>query len=124
MTVPEPPVPVPRAETDSAGQEPAPPLTGRQRQILRLLAQGDLLWEMADDPAHYTIYHEKRGGDQRVAAALVTTLAEQGWIRQCPNPQADRLDSWEITPEGRALLPTPKRRRRTVEPASGIPPSG
>src|SRR4051794_14287395 len=123
MTVPEQPVPVPRAETDSTEPEPAPLLTGRQRQVLRLLAHGDLLWEMADDPAHYTVYNEKRGRDQRVAAALVTTLAEQGWIRPCPNHQADRLDSWEITLAGRALLPAPKRRRRAGEPASESPPS-
>jgi DNA-binding MarR family transcriptional regulator len=123
MAVPEQPAPGLRAKTHSAGQEPTPRLTGRQRQILQLLAHGDLLWEIADDPAHYTVYNEKRGRDQRVAAALVTTLAEQGWIRPSPHPQADRLDSWEITPEGRALLPAPKRRRRTGEPASGILPS-
>jgi hypothetical protein len=123
MTVPEQPVPVPRAETDRTEPAPVPPLTGRQRQVLRLLADGDLLWEIADDPHHYTVYHEKRGRDQRVSAALVTALAEQGWIRPCPNPQADRLGSWEITPAGRALLPAPKRRRRAGEPASGILPS-
>jgi DNA-binding MarR family transcriptional regulator len=39
-------------------------------------------------------------------------LEEHGWIQKRPNPQADRLDSWEITPEGRVLLPAPKRSRR------------
>jgi DNA-binding MarR family transcriptional regulator len=121
--VPEQPAPGPRAKTHSVGQEPAPRLTGRQRQILQWLAHGDYLWEIADDPAHYTVYNEKRGRDQRVAASLVTTLVEQGWIRQRPNEQTDRLDSWEITPEGRALLPTPKRCSQANEPTSGIPPS-
>jgi hypothetical protein len=124
MIAPEPLAPPPDEQPPQRGPSLVPPLTKSQQQILRLLHNGDLLWEIADDPAHYTIYNEKRGRDQCVRATLVTTLAEQGWIRQWPNPQADRLDSWEITPEGRALLPTPKRRRRTVEPASGIPPSG
>jgi DNA-binding MarR family transcriptional regulator len=120
--VPESLAPGLRAETHRAGQAPAPLLTRRQRQVLQLLAHDDLLWEIADDPDHYTVYNEKRGRDQRVAAALVATLEEQGWIRQRPNPQADRLDSWEITPEGRALLPAPKGRRRAGEPLSGRPP--
>jgi DNA-binding MarR family transcriptional regulator len=102
---------------------PGPLLSRAQRQVLHLLAQGDCLWEIADDPDHYTVYNEKRGGDQRVRATLVATLAEQGWIRKRPNPQADRLDSWEITPEGQALLPAPKRKRRAGEPGSELPPS-
>src|SRR4051812_42985119 len=123
MTIPEQPAPATRAEIHRTKQGPAPLLNRQQQQILLLLQNGDLLWEMADDPAHYTVYDEKRGRDQRVTATLVTTLAEPGWIRKRPNRQADRLDSWEITPEGRALLPAPKGRRRTEEPSSGIPPS-
>jgi hypothetical protein len=122
MNAPEPMVPLTKADPPQTGPSPVPLLTRQQRQILWLMQNGDLLWEIADDPAHYTVYNEKHGGDQRVRATLVATLAEQGWIRQCPNAQADRLDSWEITPEGRALLPRPKSRSRTSEPASGIPP--
>jgi hypothetical protein len=110
-------------KTHPTGHPPQPLLTRPQRQILPWLAPGDLFWERADDPAHDTVYHEKRGRDQRVSAALVTTLAEQGWIQKRPHPQADRLDSGEITPEGRALLPAPKGRHRAEEPSSGIPPN-
>ena len=122
MTVPEPPPCGIQVESPPAKSTTGPLLRRAQRQILQLLAPGDYLWEIADDADHYTVYNEKHGRDQRVRAALVTSLAEHGWIRKRPNPQADRLDSWEITPEGRALLPTPKRRRRTSEPSLGRPP--
>jgi DNA-binding MarR family transcriptional regulator len=84
-----------------------PLLTSQQHRILRLLHAGDLIWEIADDPRHCTVYNEKRGRDQHVPAAVVTTLEQQGWIRRRPNPQADRLDSWELTPEGGALAVRP-----------------
>jgi DNA-binding MarR family transcriptional regulator len=122
MIVPE-PLPSGIKAGSPPAESPAGPLLRRpQRQILQLLTQGDCLWEIADDSDHYTVYNEKRGADQRVRASLVATLAEQGWIQKRPNPQADRLDSWEITPVGRALLPIPKHRRRTREPGSEVPP--
>ena len=124
MSVPEPRFPTTKSELPPAGHALVPRLSRAQRQILPLLADGDWLWEVAGDPDHYTMYHEKRRRDQRVRAALVTTLEEQGWIRKRPNSQADRLDSWEITPEGRALLPVPKGRHRAGESESGIPPRG
>src|SRR4051794_5856992 len=120
MTVPEPLAPTTKAESHPAGHPPVSRLSRPQRQILRLLEHGDLLWEIADDAAHCAVYNEKRGGDQPVPAALVTTLERQGWIQKRPNPQADRLDSWEITSEGKAVLPRPKDRSRSGEP-SGIP---
>jgi hypothetical protein len=80
----------------------APP-TPRQRRLLRRLLQGDLIWEKADDPGHCTVYDEKRGGDRSLPTATVTALEQQGWIRR-PNTQADRLDSWELTPQGRSLV--------------------
>src|SRR3954454_9008681 len=115
MSVPEPRAPMTKAEPHQAEPPGVPRLRRPQRQILQLLANGDCLWEIVDDPAHYTVYDEKRGRDQRVSAALVTTLAEQGWIHKRPNDQADRLDSGEITPVGRARLPRPKGRRRAGE---------
>jgi DNA-binding MarR family transcriptional regulator len=82
----------------------APTLTSRQRRLLRRLQQGDLIWERADDPGHLTVYDEKRGCDQNLPTATVTALEQQGWIRRRPNTQADRLDSWELTPQGQALV--------------------
>jgi hypothetical protein len=107
MTVPEQFASLVQAD---AGHPPAPLPTRQQRQILQLLAPGDRLWEIADDQDHYTGYHEKRGRDQRVPAAVVTALEEQGWIQKRPNPHPDRLDSWEITPQGRTLLSYPAQR--------------
>jgi DNA-binding MarR family transcriptional regulator len=95
------------AETTISESPPAPPLTGPQRRILRLLREGDLIWEIAEDPGHCTVYNEKRGRPQRIRTAAVTGLEQQGWVQRCPNPQPDRLDSWELTPRGRALMPSP-----------------
>jgi DNA-binding MarR family transcriptional regulator len=75
-----------------------PPLTASQRRLLRLLRQGDLIWEIAEDPRHRTVYDEKLGRSRRVLTATVTVLEEQGWIQRRPNSQEDRLDSWELTP--------------------------
>jgi DNA-binding MarR family transcriptional regulator len=86
-------------------QDPLPlALTRPQRRLLRLMAGGDLIWEIAEDPRHCTVYNEKRGRDQRIPAAVVMLLEQQGWIERRPNPQPDRLDSWELTAQGRALL--------------------
>ena len=114
----------PQRKADPAPAEISrePPLSSTQRQILLLLAQEDCLWEIAEDADHYTVYNEKRKGDQRVRATTVKTLEQHGWIRRRPNPHADRLDSWEITPKGQALLPAPRRRRRAEEPSSGTSP--
>jgi hypothetical protein len=68
--------------------------------ILRLLRDGDLIWERADDPRYRTVYNEKLGRPQRIRTAAVTVLEQQGWIQRRPNPQADRLDSGELTPRG------------------------
>src|SRR5919202_6447499 len=123
MSVPESVAPQRKADPTPAEISREPPLRPRQRQILQLLAQGDCLWEIADDADYYTVYNEKRGGDQRVRAATVKTLEPHGWIQKRSSPQADRLDSWEITPEGRSLLPRPKVRRRTSEFSSERSPS-
>ena len=85
-----------------------PPLTASQRRLLRLLRQGDLIWEIAEDPRHRTVYDEKLGRSRRVRTAAVTVLEEQGWIQRRPNSHEDRLDSWELTPQGEALLRSPK----------------
>jgi len=39
---------------------------------------------------------------------VVTLLEQQGWIRRRPHLPLDRLDRWEFTPQGRALVPVPK----------------
>ena len=81
-----------------------PLLTASQRRLLRLLRHGDLIWEIAEDPRHRTVYDETLGRSRRIVTSAVTVLEEQGWIQRRPNPQEDRLDSWELTPQGQALL--------------------
>lgn len=88
----------------SVENQSVPPLTASQRRLLRLLRLGDLIWEIAEDPRHRTVYDEKIGRSRRLTAAAVTILEQQGWIQRRPNPQEDRLDSWELTPEGQALV--------------------
>jgi hypothetical protein len=87
----------------------APTPTPQQRRLLRLLQQGDLIWEIAEDPRHRTVYDEKRGCSRRLTTAAATALEQQGWIQRRPNPQADRLDSWELTLLGKTLVALPRR---------------
>jgi DNA-binding MarR family transcriptional regulator len=101
-----------RSATDvPVKNQSVPTLTSPQRRILRLLLQGDLIWEIAEDAGHRTVYDEKRGCSRRLTRVVVTVLEQQGWIRRRPNTQADRLDSWELTPQGRALAFVPSSRQ-------------
>ena len=100
--------PTPPSASPLAGEnQSVPPLTAQQRRILRLLLPGDLIWEIAEDPGHRTVYDEKRGSSRRLTRAAVSVLEQQGWIQQRPNTQADRLDSWELTRQGRVLATVP-----------------
>ncbi len=108
MALSKQPVTAMNADRRTAGNQRAVPLTPQQRRILLLWQQGDLLGEMAEDPDHRTVYHEKRGCHQRLPTRVVTLLEQQGWIRRRPNLPLDRLYSWEFTPQGRALAPVPK----------------
>jgi DNA-binding MarR family transcriptional regulator len=104
MTLSEPPALAGKTAGLRAEEPLPPPLTRPQRRILHLLSGGDLIWEIAGEPRYRTVYHEKRGRDQRIPAAVVAFLEQQGWIQRRPNPQPDRLDSWELTAQGNALL--------------------
>jgi hypothetical protein len=110
MAVPERPAETRVSESPTTGSRPAPPLRPPQRRILQLLQHGDLIWELADDPGYRTVYNEKRGHPQRIRTATVTLLEQQGWVQKRPNPQEDRLDSWELTPQGKALVSSPSPR--------------
>ncbi len=87
----------------------APTPTPQQRRLLRLLQHGDLIWEIAEDPRHRTVYDEKRGCSRRLTTAAASALEQQGWIQRRPNSQADRLDSWELTRLGKTLAAIPRR---------------
>jgi DNA-binding MarR family transcriptional regulator len=110
MALCEKPNPMPPAPRVPRENQKAPTPTPQQRRLLRLLQQGDLIWEIAEDPRHRTVYDEKRGCSRRLTTAAATALEQQGWIQRRPNPQADRLDSWELTLLGRTLIATPSSR--------------
>jgi hypothetical protein len=103
---PHTPPPAPRV---SMANQQVPTPTPQQRRLLRLLQHGDLIWEIAEDPRHRTVYDEKRGCSRRLTTAAACALEQQGWIQRRPNPQADRLDSWELTLLGKTLVAIPRR---------------
>ncbi len=104
------------SESLTVGNQSTPPLTKQQRRILLLLREGDLIWEIADDPAHRALYNEKLGRDQRILTATVTLLEQQGWIRRRDNVNTQRLDRWELTPQGRTIT-------QDSSPTRSTPPS-
>jgi hypothetical protein len=91
------------------GMNPIP--ASEQKRILRLMLNEDLIWEVAGK-SYRTIYNDKLGRQQRIPASLVEAMEQQGWIRRLPNPDATRLDGWELTVEGRALAARLKTTRR------------
>src|SRR4051794_17370687 len=59
--------PAPRVPIEN---QKAPTPTSQQRRLLRLLQHGDLIWEIAEDPRHRTVYDEKRGCSRRLTTAV------------------------------------------------------
>ena len=80
--------------------------TARQKRILRLMLNGDLIWEVAGE-SYRSIYSEKLGRQQRVPASAIEEMEQQGWIRRLNNSDLCRLDSWELTEQGRAFAAQP-----------------
>jgi hypothetical protein len=77
--------------------------TPRQRRLLRRMQDGNPIFEVVGKP-YCTLYNEKLDRDQRVRQEEVQKLEAAGWIRSAPNPSRTRLDSWEITDDGRSVL--------------------
>ena len=109
MALGEKPHTMPPAPCVWMANQQAPTPTALQRRLLRLLQHGDLIWEIAEDPRHRTVYDEKRGCSRRLTTAAASALEQHGWIQRRPNPQADRLDSWELTLLGKTLVALPRR---------------
>jgi DNA-binding MarR family transcriptional regulator len=76
--------------------------TAQQKRILRLMLNGDLIWEVAGK-SYRSIYNERLSHQQRVPASTVEEMEQQGWIRRLDNPNSSRLDGWEMTEQGRAF---------------------
>jgi DNA-binding MarR family transcriptional regulator len=60
---------------------------------------------------YFTIYDEKADRDHRIMKEEIEALERAGLISRVPNPDGSRLDSWEATEQGRALIPPAKRIR-------------
>ena len=98
-------------------------LTPRQRRILIRLAAGDFLWEVAGEK-YFTQFEEKTGRQLRVHPPALQPLESADLIVRRRQPEAARrLDYWEITEQGRAmiaesLLPPKKTVQRTPRKGS------
>ncbi len=103
---------------ESAGMEHKEALTPRLVRILSWMGNGDHLFEVAGR-TWWTVFDERLGRERRVQAAEVTELVRLGMIEKMANPFAQRLDAWDLTPQGQevAKQAQPKRlraRRQTI----------
>jgi hypothetical protein len=93
--------------------------TARQKRILRLMLNGDLIWEVAGK-SYRSLYNEKLGRQQRIPASAVEEMEQQGWIRRLNNPDPGRLDGWEMTEQGKAFAAQLRTRRQAKPEASSL----
>jgi hypothetical protein len=93
--------------------------TAQQKRILRLMLNGDLIWEVAGK-SYRSIYNEKLGRQQRIPAATLADMEQRGWIRRLDNPTSSRLDGWEMTEQGRAFAAQSGAQRRAKPEASTL----
>jgi hypothetical protein len=79
-------------------------LTPRQRRLLMRLAAGDLLWEVPGEK-YFTQYNERTGRQIHVHPPVLEPLESAHLVRRHRQPETDhKLDFWEITEQGRAVL--------------------
>jgi hypothetical protein len=75
----------------------------RQRRILAILANGDLIWEISRS-TRWTLFNPRTAKDLLLTSREVADMDVAGWIQRNDNREEHRLDSWEISPLGRETL--------------------
>jgi hypothetical protein len=75
----------------------------RQRRILAILADGDLIWEISRS-TRWTLFNPRTAKDLLLTSREVADMDVAGWIQRNDNREEHRLDSWEISPLGRETL--------------------
>ena len=88
--------------------------TSRQRRILESMAEGNTIWEVSGEE-HFTVYDEKNRRDRIVRQKEVEQMEHAGWVRRVANTSRNRLDSWQITEQGRAAARARRRPKRSAE---------
>jgi hypothetical protein len=88
-----------------------PEPTSRQRRILESMEQGNAIWEVSGEE-HCAVYDEKIKRDRIVRQNEIERMEQVGWIRKAANTSRNRLDSWQLTEEGRAIATPVKRRTK------------
>jgi DNA-binding HxlR family transcriptional regulator len=73
-------------------------------RILSRMVQGDYAWEVAGKN-YFSQFNDSTQRPGRVLLRELLGLREQGWIRRITQqPEAHRLDYWDITEAGRAIV--------------------
>ena len=85
--------------------------TSRQRRILENMQQGNPIWEVSGED-HCTVYDEKTRRDRMVRQKEVEQMEQAGWVRRVPNTSRSRLESWQVTEQGRAAAARATRRSK------------
>src|ERR1035441_9485428 len=94
--------------------------TAQQKRILRLMCNGDLIWEVAGK-SYRSIYNERLGRQQRIPASAIEEMEQSGWIRRLDNkPNSARLDGWGMTEQGRAFAAQLRTRGQAKPEASTL----
>jgi hypothetical protein len=87
--------------------------TTRLRRILESMEQGNAIWEVSGED-YCVVYDEKSKSDRIVRQEEVAQMEQSGWIRKALNTVRNRLDSWQLTEQGRAVTTRAERRAKRL----------
>lgn len=67
------------------------------------MKDGNRIFEVAGKK-YFTLYEDKTDREHRIRKEEIEDLERSGVIAQVPNPDGNRVDAWELTELGRALI--------------------